>query len=42
VNNSISYAVTVKASTGLAVGLGVGMVAACGVALQTLRAPAMR
>jgi membrane protease YdiL (CAAX protease family) len=42
VNNSISYAVTVKASTGLAVGLGVGMVAACGVALQTLRAPALR
>ena len=37
-NNSLSYAVTVKASGGVAAGLGVGMIAACALALQ--RAPA--
>ena len=45
-NNSISYAVTVKASTGVAVALGVAMLAACAIVPRYLpqqqRAPALQ
>lgn len=44
-NNSISYAVTVKASTGVAVALGIGMLGACAVVPRYLpqrRAPALQ
>jgi uncharacterized protein len=42
VNNSISYAVTVHSSSGVAIALGAGMVAACVTVPRLLPAPATR